>query len=224
MNLAMSEVINLVSNLFSNKYQWFLSLFSPNTSLVLEAIIFAIFLSIISLFIWEFYNSTSKRNLIDLNLRQYNHSQHPFLGKLFAIVLFFIEYIIVMPMLISLWFAGLAIVLLLLADPANGVEKILFVTAAMIGATRFLSYYNREISKDLAKLFPFILLSVFLLTPGAFNLGEVLLRSQDIPNLLGNIFFYLLAVFIIEIILRFFYTIYEFFDSEDPQPSEEDEE
>ena len=76
-------------------------------------------------------------------------------------------------------------------------------------AIRILAYYNGEISKDLAKLFPFIALSVFLLTPGAFDFENVLNKLKELPALLESAFFFLILIFALEIILRIVYTLYE---------------
>src|SRR3989344_2438759 len=141
----MAEGSNYFSNIFGDG------------SLILNVLFLAVVLAVISLFIWEFYKSTSKRNLIRLDLKKYNYSEHPFVSKILAIALYLIEYIIIIPFLIILWFTGLSIVLLLIAE--RPINEILFISAALIGAIRILAYYKVEMSKDLAKLFPLITLS-----------------------------------------------------------------
>ena len=64
-------------------------------------------------------------------------------------------------------------------------------------------------------MFPFIALSSFLLTPGAFDFEGVLSQLEEVPLLLGSLFYYVVAIVSIEIVFRVFYTIYEFFKSED---------
>ena len=110
-----------------------------------------------------------------------------------------------MPFLISLWFAALSIFLLLIAERAAG--QILFITAALIIAIRILAYSHTEISKDLAKLFPFITISVFLLSPASFEFNNVLLRLGEIPSLFSNLFFFLIVMVGVEIIMRLTYTL-----------------
>jgi len=184
-----------------------------NSSLVLSVLVFSVVLGVVSLFIWQFYKSTSKKNLLELNLRKYNKSEHPLTNKFFAIVLYLLEYIVITPVLITLWFAALSIILLLIASE-RPIEEVLMISAALIGAIRILAYYHSEISKDLAKLFPLIALSIFLLTPGSLNVNLLLDQLDKIPLLVNNIFSFILVVVGIEIVLRFIFIIIEFWRSE----------
>lgn len=193
-------------------FQFSLSEIYPS-SLAFNVLIFSIALAVVSLFIWYFYRSISKRNLINLDLDQYNTSDHPFFSKLFALLLYLVEYIIVMPLLIVLWFAGLSIVLLVIAKE-RPTHEILLIAAAIIGAVRILAYFHGEISKDLAKLFPFITLSVFLLSPGELNYEQMLSKVYEIPALFNNILSFVLVVLLIEVVLRLFYSIFLFWASE----------
>src|SRR3989344_1832016 len=101
----MAEVIEGLVRSFSSLTNS--NIFSLNGQLALNALLLIIVLAVISLFIYKFYNSISKRNLIELNLRQYNYSSHPIASKFFAILLYLLEYMVIMPFLILLWFAGL---------------------------------------------------------------------------------------------------------------------
>jgi hypothetical protein len=183
-------------------------------SLGVNVLLLAVILTIVSLFIWEFYKSTSKRNLITLDLRKYNTSEHPLFSKLLASFFYLLEYLIVMPILIAFWFTALSVVLLLIAED-RPVSEILLIAAAMITAIRILAYFKGEISKDLAKLFPFIALSFFLLSPGELNFIDVTSRFQEIPDLLGHILSFVFVIFMVEIVLRIFYAFYEFWRSEE---------
>ena len=210
----MAEVTDLIQGFTLGFYNWFLNLFPSYLSGAVQVLFFAVLLAVVSIFIWKFYNSLSKKNLISLNLRQYNRADHPAVSKILAIILYFLEYIIIVPFLILIWFAALSIVILLVSE-GKDTGDILVVTAAIVGAIRILAYYNREISKDLAKLFPFVTLSVFLITAGAFNFDRVISQISEIPKFLGNTLYFLFAVFIIEIVLRVFYTIIYFWDTEE---------
>lgn len=182
-------------------------------SLPFDVLMFSIALAIVSLFIWYFYRSISRRNLIKLDLGQYNRSEHPFFSKLLAMFLYLVEYLVIMPLLIILWFAGLSIVLLVIAKE-RPTSQILLIAGSIIGAVRILAYFHGEIAKDLAKLFPFITLSVFLLSPGELKFDQILPKIYEIPTLLSNILYFVLVVLGIEIVLRLFYTIFQFWASE----------
>ncbi|RMD67360.1 hypothetical protein D6817_01825, partial [Candidatus Pacearchaeota archaeon] len=76
-----------------------------------QVVFFSLALAVVSIFIWNFYNSTSKRDLLGLNLRKYNRYSHPLASKLAASALYFLEYVVIAPALLVIWFAALAIVL-----------------------------------------------------------------------------------------------------------------
>jgi len=204
-----------MAEVFSNVSSGFDSLF--RSSLALDVLVLSFALAIASLFIWKFYRSTSKKNLIELDLQRYNYTTHPFGNKLVAMVLYLLEYLVVTPLLLMLWYAGLATILLVIGGTQN-TSDLLLIAAIVIGAIRLLAYYNGEISKDLAKLFPFIALSAFLLSindPAVVAAG-IWTRLSEVPSFLTNgvIFSYLVVVFLIEIVFRVFYTIYDFWRSE----------
>jgi len=193
----------------------FLSSVAFNRELAVSVLVLSATLAVASLFIFKFYKSLSKRNLISLNLYKYNTSDHPIAGKLFAMLFYLLEYILLIPFLIMLWFAGVAIFILLVSSEGLAVEYILWISAALIGAIRILAYIKPEIATDLAKLFPFTTLSFLLLSAGKFNLDILFANLQAIPSLFGHIFSFVLVVLVVEIVMRIIYTLYEFWKSED---------
>jgi hypothetical protein len=183
---------------------------SPSIYLGVVMFFFAVLIAITAFIIWRFYRTLSKRNFIHLDLRRYNRSEHPATHKLFAVLLYFVEYILIMPILILLWFVLLAGVLLLLAS-GRDIIQILTLSGAMIMAIRILAYYNGEISKDLGKLFPFIAMSLFLLTPGSFELAGLSAKLRELPSLFENIVYFLVLIVSLETVMRVVYTISELF-------------
>ncbi|MEK6854692.1 MAG: hypothetical protein AABX73_00540 [Nanoarchaeota archaeon] len=212
----MAEISTPATNVVAEAYRQFITNLGPGGALIINVLVTTILLAIVSLFIFEFYNSTAKKNILRLNLKKYNRSNHPVFSKLLASLFYLIEYIIIIPFVIILWFAALSIIFLLITDPTYPLDKILLIAASVISAVRLLAYHNNEISKELAKLFPFIALSVFLLAPGGLNsFANLLNKFNEIPNLFNNLFYYVIAIVILEILLRVFYTIYAFVVSED---------
>ncbi len=172
----------------------------------ISLILGAFFIVIVALFVWKFYNSLSKKDLVELNLMKYRKTDHPVAERVSKIVLYFAENVVIMPLLILLWFAALSVVILLVS-PDSGINHILFLSAAMVMAIRILAYANEEIGKDLAKLFPFITLSVFLLSPVGFGIDKILTNLSELPALFGNVFSFLSTIFLVEVILRLTYSI-----------------
>lgn len=151
---------------------------------------------------------------MQLNLNQYNHSKYPVLEKILAVVLYVIEYLVILPFLVLFWFAILAIFLLLLSR-AGSVEQILIISAAIIAAIRVTSYVSQDLSKDLAKILPFTVLAMFIISADLFDLDLLLSRIVEIPSLFTHIFTFIIFIFAIEFILRIIYLIALFFISEE---------
>lgn len=192
----------------------FFTSFTFSRELAVSVIVLLATLVVASLFIFKFYKSLSKRNLISLNLYKYNTSEHPITNKVFAMLLYLIEYVFFIPFLIMLWFAGIAVFVLLISSDSLTVDYILWVSAALIGAIRVLAYIRTEIATDLAKMFPFTTLSFLLLSAGNFDLDLLMTNLRTIPSLLNHILSFIVVVLVIEIIMRAFYTLYEFWKSE----------
>ena len=72
----------------------------------------------------------------------------------------------------------------------------------MIGAIRMLSYYNEELSVDVAKVFPLTLLIIFIISPGFFSLERVFNNLAGVPELLGSIVSFGMLIIGIELVLR----------------------
>ncbi|MDO8508620.1 MAG: hypothetical protein Q7S27_02955 [Nanoarchaeota archaeon] len=176
--------------------------------LITKLFIAAVFITLLVFLIWGFYATLSKRNFIALNLKEYNTSDHPVGRKLLALFLYFIEYILIMPALIILWFLALSIVLLLLV-PDSAMQQILFLSGGIVMSIRILSYLKEDLSRELAKLFPFITLSIYLLSPNLFAKFDFFDKLKEIPILFGNIAYFLASILFLEIILRISYTIHE---------------
>lgn len=213
-------MIDKLDDFFIGAYEGFRNSLSPGQALILQVFSLAVLLTIVSLFIWEFYKSISKRNLVELNLSKYNRFNRPAFSKMLAMFLYLVENILVMPFLITLWFAGLSIVLLLIAEERS-LQGILLIAGVFIATIRILAYHREEIAKDLAKMFPFMALSIFLLSPRTLDVAMILGKLKEIPLLFSNVVYFLIIIFMIEIVLSILYAIYDFFKSEDKREIEE---
>jgi len=211
----MGEVLTTVSSLYTDLISAVPAyLHDPINVLILSALIV-----LFTLFVWVFYRSLGKRDILYLNLHQYNKSEHPVLSKIGATFFYFIEYVVIMPIIISLWAFALSVFIMLIAQ-SKSTFQIITLTTAMVLAIRFLSYEKEAIAKELAKLFPFISLSVFLLSADALKFKELIARVGEIPDLVHTIGYLFVLILIVEVVLRLFYTIKEFFTSEDERKIE----
>lgn len=214
---------NFVETALTNPYSSFLNSLPEHYRIFFNIFVYTILIALYSIFVFQFYRFLARKNIIKLNLSQYNRSQHPFFKKFFATLFFSIEYIIILPILVFFWFAILAFLLLLLSKD-QPVNQILLVSAAVVGAIRITSYFNEDLSRDLAKIFPFTVLVIFLLSPNFLEFTPVISKLSEIPFFLNHILFYLIFVIIFEIIIRGIYTITFLFKRPEEQEIEEIEE
>jgi len=200
------DINNILNNTIIGWFDFFNNTIPTEYKPYLNLGIFLVLITLYAIFVWNFYRFIGKRDLLELDLSQYNKSGHPVTIKLFAILLFILEYIIILPIVVFFWFVVVALILLVLAKD-HTIENILLISAVIIGAIRISAYYKEDLSRDLAKLFPFTILAVALLTPGFFDLKDTLLKLASIPDLFSHILFYLLMIAILEFILRIIYLI-----------------
>ncbi|MFH1500422.1 MAG: hypothetical protein ABIE22_00570 [archaeon] len=169
--------------------------------LVVTLALYAILIAIYSIFIFKFYKFLGRRDILRLNLKQYNTTTHPGLKKFLVSIFFIIEYIIILPVVVIFWFIVLAIFLLLLSE-SQAVDQVVLIAAAIVAAIRLTAYFSEDLSKDLAKIFPFTVLAIFLLNPDFFVLSDVIGKIWDIPLLFRNVVVYMVFIIALEAVLR----------------------
>jgi hypothetical protein len=178
-----------------------------NYRLILVLVFFTAVIVIYSLFIFYFYKFMARKNIFSLNLDQYAETNAQ---QFFRTLFYILEFLIILPIAILFWFAILSIFLLMLSKTAE-TTMILTISAALVAATRVASYVNEDLSKDLAKLLPFILLGLFLVEPDFFSITLFVERMAQIPSLFIHIPYYLIFIAGVELLFRvldFFGIIY----------------
>jgi len=185
--------------------------------ILISLLLYTLFIVIYAIFIWKFYGFMAEREILKLNLKQYTRSKRPSLEKFSEIVLNIVEYIIILPFLVLFWFTIFSIFLLLLSK-SQSVYQILLISAAIIASTRITSYLSENLSRDLAKIFPFTVLAMFLLDPEFFNINIILDKIIQIPEIFKHLVMFILFIFSIEFMLRLLYTIAVYFYSKKEEP------
>jgi hypothetical protein len=218
----MAEVATAISNFFSDFYTYFVSILPSWAQNFLGIFLLVLVLVVYSIFIWKFYRFISKKNIIELNLKQYNRSEHPFFSKISAFGLYVIEYILFVPAVIFFSFVIFTIFLILLTDEIP-LQTLLILSATIIGAIRMTAYYKEDVSKEIAKLIPFTLLAVSMTKSGFFNFERIISNITQLPQFFNHIVSYLIFIVIIEIVLRFFEFIFGLFGLTDMEESSEEE-
>jgi hypothetical protein len=218
-----SGLKGLIESMIVNPYTSFLNSLSESNQLIFNVFIYVILIALYSIFVFEFYRLLARKNILRLNLSKYNTSTHPTFKKFFTTVLFLVEYMIILPVFVFFWFTILSFLLLLLSKD-QPVQQILLVSASIVGAIRVTSYFKEDLSRDLAKMFPFTVLVIFLLSPNFLVFTSVVEKLLEVPSFFHHIFFYLVFVICFEIFIRFVYTIVFLFKKPEQQAVEEVEE
>ena len=184
----------------------------------INLMILVVFVVVFSIFIWKFHKFISKKNFLNLNKIKHKHSGKYIFSDFWQGVIYIVENIIVIPFFIFFWFAIFTFFLILLTSDAE-LATILIISAIVISAIRMTAYYKEDLSREIAKLLPFTLLSVAILTPGFFSLDRVVGRFSQLSTFFSDIIIYLLFIAILEIILRFFDFIFSMigFEQEDEE-------
>jgi hypothetical protein len=165
------------------------------TSLI-NLIYYTIGMVLFTVFIWHFYRFVSKRDVFPLNLGDQVGGKK--VAKAFGYVL---EYLVIFPIFVFLWFGIFSIFLLFIAKSVP-VDQIFLISMSLVATIRITSYYNEDLSKDISKLIPFALLAIFLVSPDFFSLDLVVARSERFVTFAYDILKFSLFVVGIEWLLR----------------------
>ncbi len=193
---------------------------------VLNLFFLIILIFIYAIFIWKFYRFIARKNIINLNLSQYNKSEHPLFSKLIAGVLYLTEYLLILPILVFLWFGVFSFFLIFLTENLE-VKSILIASATIVGAIRLISYmphYGQTLAKEISKLIPLSLLAVSMTKIDFFNFERILSQISQISTFFNDIIIYLLFIIFLEFILRILEFLLSLANLKDVDPTEGEEE
>jgi hypothetical protein len=202
-------------------FSFFLDLYNSipeNYKFLIDLSIYIVFITLYAVFIWKFYKFVSARDFLGLDLNQYNKSKHPTLSRLFGFIFYIIEYLFILPFLILSWFIMFSLFLLIL-NKANeiDIQQLLLISAAIVTSIRITSYSNESLSKEIAKIFPFTILVIFILQPGFFNIEGMFNGIFKIPDYADYIFILTIFIICVEFILRIFFSINQLLSFKEPE-------
>lgn len=180
--------------------------FSESLPLLKSIILYIVGISIYSVFIFKFYRFIAKKDVFDLNLSQYNHSENAGLKKTLNILFYILEYLIIFPILTALWFVVLFVLLVFLSKNQS-IESILLTSMAIIAIVRITSYYDEDLSKDLAKMLPFTLLGIFLVDSSYFSISTAKELLLQVPQYWHIFAYYFVFIVLVEFVSRIGYII-----------------
>ena len=158
--------------------------------------------------IWFFYRHLAKRDIFKMEIKTPKYGFWAFLSGIWEFLMYLYKSLIVFPFITILWFLVLGGFLLFLSK-SQDVNQILLMAVTIIGAARVTAYFNEDLSKDVSKLIPFALLGVFIVDQSYFSIQTAIAKFQAIPNFIHAILQYMIAIVLLEFLLRTFRNIIE---------------
>tara|TARA_B110000438_G_scaffold156785_1_gene150320 strand:- start:11 stop:604 length:594 start_codon:yes stop_codon:yes gene_type:complete len=116
-------------------------------------------------------------------------------------IIFVMQYVVIVPVLITFWTLVLAIILTLLSPDADHARNALIATS-VVGAVRILSYWTEDLSRDVAKMLPFGVLGVFLVGDAQVQLSEIEELLGSLKEIASSFISSLFLIAVLESILR----------------------
>jgi len=163
-------------------------------------------IAVYSGFVFMFYRILAKKDLLTLDLSKYADDFGGKVKKYLRSVLFVAQYIVVVPILIAFWTLVLAVILTLLSDGSDHARNAL-ISTSVVGAVRILAYWTEDLSRDVAKMLPFAVLGVYLVSSTSVQWSEFRELLESIPELAKSFFSSLVLLAILETLLRIVSTL-----------------
>ena len=163
-------------------------------------------IAVYSGFVFMFYRILAKKDLLTLDLRKYADDFGGKVKKYLRSMLFVVQYIVVVPILIAFWTLVLAVILTLLSDSSDHTRNALIATS-VVGAVRILAYWTEDLSRDVAKMLPFAVLGVYLVSSTSVQWSAFQELLESLPELAKSFFSSLVLLAILETLLRIVTTL-----------------
>ena len=163
-------------------------------------------IAVYSGFVFMFYRILAKKDLLTLDLSKYADDFGGKVKKYLRSMLFVVQYIVVVPILIAFWTLVLAVILTLLSDSSDHTRNALIATS-VVGAVRILAYWTEDLSRDVAKMLPFAVLGVYLVSSTSGQWSEFRELLESLPELAKSFFSSLVLLAILETLLRIVTTL-----------------
>jgi hypothetical protein len=162
---------------------------------------FIIAITIYSFFTFKFYRFLAKKDVFNFKLYRLARKGHYKIRIVLKALLYLIEYFALLPFFAFFWLTFITIILLFMA-PSQTTSTILMFSVGLIIATRIASYYDEDLSKDLAKTLPFSLLVLLLIDLDKISSFSLMKVQSNVYLLWKPIIYYIILIILIEFILR----------------------
>jgi hypothetical protein len=179
--------------------------FSEFVTTIAPLVYFVIGLIIYTFFVFKFYRSIARKDLVKLDLKDGRAEMKS--GKPTKLILInALENFILTPVAVIFWVAVITTMLMLLAE--NYTAGTLLITAvSTVAVIRVTSHFDESLAGDLAKLLPLTLLALLLFDASTFSIGNALTIAGQLPGLWKSLIYYLMFAIALEIVMRLIRTI-----------------
>ncbi|MEW5996437.1 MAG: hypothetical protein AB1657_02480 [Candidatus Micrarchaeota archaeon] len=155
-------------------------------------------ITIYALVIGTFWKTFSRRNIFEIDWKKVGKG---FVPQVLERVKFGLEYVIVFPLAVFVWFVVLTIFLYFISKTAS-IADMMFISISLVAATRICSYLDEDIAVDVAKTVPIALFAVFLASPTTFSPLIIEQRLAEMAELIGDALPFFLMLMGLEVVLR----------------------
>ncbi len=169
--------------------------------------IYVLGMAIYAVFIFKFYRFIAGRDIFNIDLSRNDASNVPVLRDFFSLIWYVIRFIVLFPAFAFFWFAILTVMLAFLSE-GRALSQILIIALATVSAVRVCAYYDEDLSRDLAKILPFAVLSFLLVSGSPLDVGASLDVLREVSSQWGTIIYYWLFLVALEFALRLVFGIF----------------
>lgn len=157
-------------------------------------IVFIIGMVIYAVFIFKFYRFIGSKNIFK---RDKKYHEHEGIRKLAYIL----EYLFLFPIIAFIWFFVISVILSVISEVLT-IGNIFMISMAIVATIRITSYYNEDLSRDVAKLLPFALLAIFLLNISDISISTPFILLNQLSLVAKTLIYYFVFIVVIEFIFR----------------------
>lgn len=178
-----TSFINSISD-FSLAKAWYL---------LQPLILFLIGMTIYSIFVFKFYKFMSRKEIFRLTEGGGSSAMHK--------IAYVMEYIFLFPVIAFFWFFVISSLLMMLSQIIK-VTNIFIASMATLATIRVTANYNEELSTEIAKIIPFVLLASLIFEITSISIDAPLKVLYQLPSVIDTLVYYFIFIVLLEIILK----------------------
>ena len=174
----------------------------------IQFVFFLTGIALYAMFVWHFYQFISRRDLIPLFYLKHDEGK----TSKTRVGMYIAAYVVLFPSIIFVWFSVLGFFIFIIAQEMP-IQIAFFISMAIIGVVRIMTYFREEIAKDVAKMIPLAILSLFLTSavvytdPNFIEPGNLKDEFDFFVDRVENVIPFVMIVVMYEVIFRIIFLI-----------------